>query len=50
MIYVLIIISHVYGGQTVTTHDFETPEACERAKGFVSDKDRGIWAACLPKR
>jgi hypothetical protein len=49
MKYILIVVSHVYLGQVVTTQEFDTPAACERAVGFVADKDKRIYAAYLPK-
>jgi hypothetical protein len=32
LIYVLFVITHVYGGATLTTQEFTTASACESAK------------------
>ena len=58
MIYILIIVTHVYYGGVVSSMEFNNRQSCETAKAAVvamawrtggfSDK-RSVEAACLPK-
>jgi hypothetical protein len=43
MVYVLIIITSVYGGVNVTTQEFNSKSACESAAKIVSKRLTEKW-------
>lgn len=50
MIYVLIIVTHVYGGSAVSFQEFGAKPECEAALAWVKENARMVdGATCLPK-
>ena len=52
MIYVLIIMTYVYGGQAVSFQEFNSKQKCEEVSKFIYDSSRfgGLLVAkCVEK-
>jgi hypothetical protein len=52
MMYVLIVISSVYNGQSITTQEFSSQQRCEAALEFVQKNSRVFSlqkSMCVPK-